>query len=257
MLQPNRLQMLPEVSRTRCLHVIAGAIGWAVIGVASPARADGWGGAVSLASDKVYRGVSESDGRPVLLLDLDRHTDTGWAAALGLAGPVYPDQGGAVELTLGFSKSSQLTADWTLQSAISRHEYPGDARARSYTRTDASLLLAWQGRVFLSLAVSPDTSGYDPAGGEGRRGRTETIEFGLHQRLVGRLALDAGIGYFDQRALRDWGYGGYAYGSVGLGWGVGPVQASLTYIGSQAAARDLAWPSRAGPRWVAALLWNF
>jgi len=249
--------MLPEVSRTRCLRAIAGAIGWAAIGVAAPARADGWGGAVSLASDKVYRGLSESDGRPVLLLDLDRHTDTGWAAAVGLAGPVHPKQGGSVELTFGLSKASQLNADWTLQSAISRHEYPGDARARSYARTDASLLLAWQGRVFLSLAVSPDTSAYDAAGSESRRGRAETIELGLHQRLVGRLALDAGIGYFDQRALREWGPAGYGYGSIGLGWGVGPVQASLTYIDSQAAERDLAWPSQAGSRWVAALLWNF
>ncbi len=109
--------------------------------------------------------------------------------------------------------------------------------------------------------TTPDRGGWPPRETYGwdstrtlRRGRATNVELSAHQRLAGRLSLDAGIGYYDLSAVRGTGY---RYGSIGLGWGVGAFQADLTRIASNAARRGLAAPEAAGGRWVASVLWNF
>lgn len=228
-------------------------LGLAAALLAPAACADDWGGSMALASDKVFRGVSQSEGRTALLLDLNGRTDTGWVLALGLAGPAYRTQGGTAELTAGFSKFAQLDADWTLQLGFTHYGVVGSDYSRNYAYDEFSAALGWQGRVLATLALSPDTWGANLAGGW-RTDRALDFELSLHQRLAGRLALDAGIGYYDLQAVRG---AGYPYGSLGLSWGLGPVQGYLTYIDSRAAARGLAPASLAGRRWVASLLWSF
>lgn len=217
------------------------------------ARADDWGGSVTLASDKVQRGISQSNGRAALLVDLNRRTDTGWAFGLGLAWPGYGSRNDLGEITLALTRAWQLDAAWAVQLGASHYAYVGDSRGRAYDYDEFSASVGWNGQVFASLAWSPDTSGPSAAGGW-RTDQAAAVELTLHRPLIGRLALDAGIGYRDLRAIRGAAYG---YGSVGLSWGVGPVQAFVSYIDSRAAQRGLAPDSAARERWVASLLWSF
>jgi hypothetical protein len=218
-----------------------------------PARADAWQASAAVASDKVQRGVSESQGQAVWLLDLGHAWDNGLSLAAGAAGPVYQAQGGQGELSVTLSKAWQLDADWLAQLAASRYEVAGQPRARAYRYKELYASLAWRGRVTLALAASPDTSRFVP--GEGlRTGRVWAVEMGVHQRLLGRLALDVGAGYLDQGGLQSPGYG---YGSVGLSWSVGPVQTFVSCINSQARAVAAAGAAQAGPRWVATVVWTF
>jgi len=248
-LRPTRPRRCPGGARAP----LVGAGFALAIAVVTPARADGWGGSVALASDKVFRGISQNEGRAVVFIDLNRHTDTGWSAALGLAWPGYRQRDDLAELTLTLGKAWQLTPDWALQLGLTHYGYIGGSGGGRYDYDELSATLGWAGRLAATLALSPDTSGPRPGGGW-RTDRALDASLGWHERLVDRLALDVGIGYYDLKAIRGAGYG---YASAGLSWGVGPLQASLSLIASQAGRKNIVPAAAAGERWVASLVWSF
>lgn len=220
-----------------------------------PLRAEGWSGALVLASDKVYRGISQSQGRAALLLDLNHAWPAGWQLGAGLAGPSYPTLGGQGELSLSLGRQHELDSDWSAHLGLTRYSQLGAARARHLSYQELALSLAWRGRVRASLAWSPDSPGY--RGQEPAPGHALSAELSLQQRLAGPWSFDAGLGHFRRHGPAAAGYG---YASLGLRWSgaePAPWQASLTAIASQAARRQVAREAMAGRRWVAALMWNF
>lgn len=217
-----------------------------------PVRAEGWSGALVLASDKVYRGISQSQGRAALLLDLNHAWPGGWQVGAGLATPSYPTLGGQGELSLSLGRQLELDSDWSAHLGLARYSQLGAARARGLSYQELALSLAWRGRVRASLAWSPDSPGY--RGQEQAQGRALTAELSLQQRLAGHWSVDAGLGHFQRHGPAAAGYG---YASLGLSWADGPWQASLTGIDSQAARQQVAREAMAGQRWVAALMWSF
>jgi hypothetical protein len=217
------------------------------------ASAAGWESSLAVASDKVQRGFSESDGRSVWLLDIGHAWDTGWSLAAGAGGPAYPNRGGDAELSLTLSKAWQLDDDWLAHAAGSRYEVLGAPRARAYRYKELQLGLAWRGQFTLGLSASPDTSRFVVGGGL-RTGRVWSVDLGLRQRLWDRLVLDVGTGWVDQRGLQSPAYG---YGSIGLSWGLGPVQMFVSFIDSQSRAKGAAGSASAGPKWVSTAVWSF
>ncbi len=220
---------------------------------ATSVSAAGWETALTVASDKVQRGFSESDGRTVWLFDVGHAWDSGWSLAGGAGGPVYPNRGGDGELSLTLSKAWQLDDDWLAQVAGSRYEVLGAPRARAYRYKEIQLSLAWRGNATLSFSASPDTSRFVVGDGL-RTGRVWSLDLGWRQRLWDRLAFDLGVGYVDQHGLQS---PGYAYGSVGMSWGWGPVQLFLSFIDSQSRAKGAAGSASAGPKWVSTAVWSF
>ena len=76
----------------------------------------------------------------------------------------------------------------------------------------------------------------------------------LLQRMVGRLAVDAGIGWFE---LRRFNGAGYPYASMGVSTGIGPLQAYLSFVTSRAEQRGVAPAPISGDHWVAGVMWGF
>jgi hypothetical protein len=217
------------------------------------ARAEGWRGALAVASDQVQRGISVSEGRAAWMLDVARTWDSGWSLSAGASGPSYPVQGGQIEFGVSADRAWQIDNDWLTQWGVSHYEVLGEARARFYRYNELHASLAWRGRLTLALSASPDTARFVGNAGV-RRGTVLGIELAGHQRLWGPLAFDAGVGYVDFSSLQAPGYG---YGSVGLSYGLGPVQAFVSFIDSRARRVDAPRAKLAGPRWVATVIWHF
>ncbi|RZI72584.1 MAG: hypothetical protein EOP38_30765 [Rubrivivax sp.] len=227
---------------------------WSLALAASAASAGDWQGAVGLASDKVIRGLTQSQGEATLLLDLNYRADTAWMATLGFATlQRHGHEGRSNEFSAGLAKAWQLDDDWLAQTGYAHYQYSGEAPAyiRHYDEVTASL--GWQGRVAGTLTLSPNTYSWYRSG-QPRPGPALATELSLNQRVMGRLALQAGAGYYQLMDAGNWGYG---YASVGLSWGLGPVQTYLSYISSQAAKRGLVPASFAGERCVGTVLWGF
>lgn len=219
-----------------------------------PALAEGWSGALVLASDKVYRGISQSNGRAALLLDVNHGWESGWQLGAGLATPSYPTLGGEGELSLTGGRQFALNSDWSAHLGLARYGQLGSAHAHARTLSyhEAALSLAWRGRLRASLAWSPDSTGY--LGRVPIQDRALTAELSLQERLAGRWSADAGLGYYKLHGAAAVDYG---YASLGLRWADGPWQGSLNWINSQAAQRWAAREAMAGQRWVAALMLSF
>lgn len=224
------------------------------------ARADDWSQSAALASDYVVRGISLSNEHGSLAWDLSYRGDTGWSAGLGLAALDRDAEGRRLLLTANLGRSWQLTSDWAAGVALSRTAYPGSARRHRFDSSELSASLAWDGRINASLAWYPGVYRFD-AQGRVRRGHALGAELSLRQRLVGALALDAGLGYYRLQARADADLAatalGYGYGNLGLSWAQGPAQVYLSRIASQADSRGLSSAARAADRWVLSLLWEF
>lgn len=247
--------MPPGVTGRAVGHGTAAGILVAATMLVSPApvRADGWNTTAGLVSDHVYRGISQSRGRAAVILGTGYATDGGWSAASELASAGTDRAGQDIDLALGVYKHWQLGPDWSAQAGYEHLAYLGSTQRRRYDRDELSASLNWQGRWSVSATVSPDTTTL-LAPGRRHTGAALSIETGWRERLSGRLALDAGVGYY---ALRPGHDGGYPYASVGLSSGWGPVQAQLAYITSRAANRGLVAESAAGDRVAASLWWSF
>jgi hypothetical protein len=216
--------------------------------VAAPAWAGGWQLSTGLLSDKVVYGQSQSAGRASAVFDTVFRTDTGWTfssglASLGGASARRPD----AELTLGISRGAALGGDAAWQASYARNETlgPGDRKRPGYHQL--GLGYAWGERLQVSLTSNIGLAG--PARGGGRtRGAATIIEAAWHQPLGRRWALDLGVGSV---AYDDVAFPNYQFTSLGLSWGLGPVQVFAGRIASNSRL-----PSKVGPRPVVSLLWT-
>lgn len=215
---------------------------------ALPAHAGDWSGHAGFTTDKVSRGMSVTDGQPSALLDLNYRGDAGW---LGSASLSTLNDGTSTEAVFSLGWARQIDEAWQAQAGASWYAYPGSGRFDNSPYAEFYVSAGWRGRVSLLAVVSPATAFSGPYGQVADR-RTRTLEVALHQRLAGRLALEAGLGHMEISGLN-----GYRYGSLGLSWTHGPLQLYAARIDSNAAARGLAAPRMADGRWVASVLWAF
>jgi hypothetical protein len=212
------------------------------------AAAGGWSGSVGLLSDKVVYGLSQSGGDPSAVLDLAWQGDTGWSLNAGVATLGHGAQRPDAELSLGGGVGGAWGDNSAWQLSYLRFETVGSAATRRHGYNQLSLGYGWGEKLQLSVL---HTGGfYAPAAGGGRVPSAALItEAVWHQPLARRWALDLGAGRVNYRhaSLPD-----FNYGSIGLSWGVGPVQVFATRIFSNSRAS-----SAAGSRAVVSLLWGF
>jgi hypothetical protein len=199
-------------------------------------------------SDKVAYGLSQSNGRPSAVLDLTLRAADGWAFSSGLA--TLGGQGrGEAEWTLGAGRGGMLGEAAAWQASYTRTETLGPTRPARPGFGQLALALAWGERFQLTALRSNGLGGADVLGGA-TRGHATFLEAAWHQPLGHRLAVDFGLGHA--------AYGGglalapYAYGSVGVSGGLGPVQFFLSRVESGSRS-----PNAARRRALVAVLWNF
>jgi len=216
------------------------------------ADAQSLGGSLGAATDEVFRGLSQNDGR--ISPQLDLHAVLGsWYGGLS-AEEVRRgvDQGAGAELIAYVAAQQQLAADWTGRVTLRHYDYPGNALRTRYNYDELALSLGWRERLMLTLVASPDTYFRDYSGDYGS-GAAYCVELGARQPLPLGLSGIAGLGYYDlQRQIGI----GYTYWSAGLNRRWGAWLVDLRYVGTDAVARHR-FEDLAGDRAVLSAFWLF
>ena len=215
------------------------------------AAARGWSGSVGVLSDKVVYGLSQSGGDPSAVFDLAWQGDTGWSLSGGVATLGHGSQRPDAEVSLGGGiggVGGPLGDSGAWQLSYLRFETLGSAATRRHGYDQLSLAYDWGENLQLSVLY---TGGfYAPAPGGGRVPSAALItEAVWHQPLARRWSLDLGAGrvHYRSSSLRD-----FNYGSIGISWGLGPVQVFATRVFSNSRAS-----TAAGSRAVVSVLWGF
>jgi uncharacterized protein (TIGR02001 family) len=170
----------------------------ALLAAARPARAVDWSGALTVTSDYIFRGVSQTGGEPALQGSLTASWDPGWYVS-GWASNVEfgPDDDASLEIDVLAGWAGDLHGRWTLDAALVRYVYPGE---RSDDSSEILVSAEWRERLLLAGAVAE--SGFDVSAG---------VRFTL--RRDWRLELIAARAFLDDfpcsrlevRAARAWG----------------------------------------------------
>jgi uncharacterized protein (TIGR02001 family) len=127
-------------------------------------------GNVALVSDYMFRGLTQTWGRPAIQGGGDFNAKNGFAAgvwASSVSDRTYP--GAALELDVYASFGSAITSDWSWRAGLYSYLYPGGnlddvgLGSRSFDTTEANASLTWR---WLTLKVSRSLTDYFGIDGE-------------------------------------------------------------------------------------------
>jgi len=220
--------------------------------LASPVHAQSLGGSVGVASEYVYRGVSQTSGDPSAQIDLHYYGQQNWYAGLWAASVRRGDDRTTAELDAYLGYNFAIAADWNGSVSFVHYDYPWNHPRRSYAHDELVGTLAYGDRVFLSVAASPDKS-FERTYDRSARSAAFAYDLALHQPIWRGWSADAGVGYYDVR--RQLG-AGYLYYSAGCGYRWRSLQLQLLYIGTNGTATRLFYED-AAHAWTVAALWRF
>ncbi|MGH8456886.1 MAG: TorF family putative porin [Stenotrophobium sp.] len=222
--------------------------------VPASAFAEGWGGSLGATTDYVFRGVSQSDGKPSVQADGHYYGSSGWFAGLWAASVRSDaDSSNSAELNGYLGYAWPVTDAWSAKLTAVQYAYTGGNSQRRYDYDELAGTLAYTNRVFLTAAASPNTS-VDLTRGTFTHRAAFSYDLAVHQPLGYAISANTGVGYYDlHRLLRT----GYVYWNAGLSYDYGAAQFDVSYIGTNAAAKSLFYGDAAENRWVASVLWHF
>ena len=239
-----------SISSSRRLHIFSLAF-TTVLLAPSAASAEGppveLGGTLALASDYVFRGVSQTMGRTALQAGADAAmpggvTLYGWASNVDFTAPGDPDDGADVEIDLGINVELDIGAAGLLQGGLVRYLYPDVAPGVDYDYTEWLLVWTFRERLCAELTYSDDVFGVGEPGWAWQVGWTQP----LFERLS--LAITYGRYELDQAYGSD-----YGYGEITLSREIGPVTVALAYSDTSAGADALFPAATIGDRFVASV----
>lgn len=219
---------------------------------ASICRADGFGGALGIATEEVQRGLSQSDHQlsPQLDLHYARSGFYGGVSAVEVRRGSSDTVGAGLIPYLGYQQ--RFGDDWNATVTARHYDYPGFGRRDFYDYDELAVSAAWRERIVAAVAVSPNVYSADFRGNYGR-GVGYTYELSARQPLPLGLSANAGVGYDD---LRQQIGIGYVYWSAGVGLQWRSWNFDLRYVGTDATARDR-FERFAENRLVGSALWFF
>jgi uncharacterized protein (TIGR02001 family) len=240
-----------NVSKPAAVLARAGTVLWLVLAGAPCAIAgDTWQLSAVAASDHVQRGISHSDAQPALQAGIAYRMPVGihasmWGSTVSNGRTTLQDVAGDYELTYSAGYSFVPGPRWEVDISWARYTYPDSQSGIDYAYQEWMLSFGLDGWLWLTAAVSPDTTLYTRRGLD-RDIRTYAWELAAQRALWPGLAAFGGIGYQDLSKGRA---DSYTYFNLGLSGRLRAVDLQLQYVATRNAARS--YGSRlAGPRLV-------
>jgi uncharacterized protein (TIGR02001 family) len=249
-----------ERSRGGCevVRLLAGGIvlSAGLAAVTPCAGADLWGGSLGITSDYIVRGISRSNDRAALQLDLHYLNSSGFVAGVLASGSntgINRGESADVELDAFVGIAWTAGADWRGKVLATHYAYPWSLAGSRYNYDELDFDVAYRGWLNAAVVVSPDAPRFLVYRGA-IRGASESAEVSVQRPVLRKVSATAGIGcsYYDGADS-----GGYAYWSVGAAWDLAPVALALSYVKSTSGAKSLFYDAAESGRWTATAIWRF
>jgi uncharacterized protein (TIGR02001 family) len=234
--------------------LVLGVVGACAAGAASAGGS--LGGSVDVTSDYVFHGLSQSQGDPAIQGDVHYRASAAAAAAenfIGLWGSTVSraSTGGTFELNAYAGRTFLLDGSSSATLSLVHYAYPNAQGRPRYDYDELSATWAFEDRVALTVAWTPDTGRYTDRG-RGLCCRLLSYDVAVHQSLGRAFTVSAALGY-DQLS----GASGYAYWNGGVGYTIGAWQLDVSYFALQARAAAAYSGALAARRWVGTVIWRF
>jgi uncharacterized protein (TIGR02001 family) len=214
----------------------------------------GPGGSLDITSDYVLRGISQSDGQPVLQGDVHWTFPSGWSSGLWGSQLRFKPRAATSELGAYLQWQGTVSGDFDLGAAYTHYAYPNDPRPVSYDYDELAVSLAWRDQVYLAATWTPRLNLYSAVDGLASNREIYTVEASWHRTLRPRFDFSVGLGFYDPQGVD---YASYAYGNATLGWHYGHWRANLSAIWVQDALHRQYSPGPAGGPLTATVAWLF
>ena len=208
--------------------------------LSQPVLAAEFGGYVTLTSDYVKRGVTQSDGHGAVQLGVDASFDNGiFFGAWGSTADIHngPTRHRDMELNLYVGYQLEATQKWQVGASVVAYDYPGQTGDVDYAYIEYLLSANYDDRFWLEYAYSPDLyhTGRDSHNIEA------LAEFGLSQSW----AVSGGIGVYD---VSDLAGDRYSYWQLGATWRLRNADIDLRFHDSSKPVFIVSTPERAKAR---------
>jgi uncharacterized protein (TIGR02001 family) len=216
--------------------------------------ADLWGGSLGIANDYLVRGISRTNDRAALQLDLHYLNDSGFVAGLFASNTeIEPGEPRDVELDAFAGFAWAAGGDWHGKILASYYAYPWNRAGSGYDYGELDIDAAFQDWLNVSVTYSPNAPRF--VFNRGLIGVTSTsAELNVQRPVLKRLSATAGAGYAYFEGPPPTGY---VYWSVGASYDLAPVSLAVSYVDTTAGAKTLFYNAAAGGRWIATVIWRF
>jgi uncharacterized protein (TIGR02001 family) len=216
----------------------------------SPLHAHEFHGYLTIVSDYVFRGASQSNEDPTVQAGLDYLHPSGVFAGVFVARTEFPENAfgsnpGSIELDAYLGYSRGIGRDWSWDVAALRYDYP-DSTGFSYSYDELAANLHYRDVLRLGVTASDD------AGAGGESGWTAEIE--LSHSLTDRYQVSGSLGHYEfERG--DWD--DYVYWDAGVSAVAGAFTFDLRYFDTSADEAGYAGPQLTGSRLVGSVSVGF
>ena len=230
-----------------CISCGCGVI-W--LGSGLPVHAHELHGYLTLVSDYVFRGASQSSGDPTVQAGVDYLHSSGVFAGVFAAHTDFPENSfgsnpGPIELDAYLGYSRAAGRDWSWDVAALRYDFP-DSTGFDYSYNELAANLRFRDIVRLGATVSDD------AGAGGASGWTAEIE--LRQPLDDRFQLSGSLGHYEFQR-NDWS--DYLYWDAGVSAIAGRFTFDVRYFDTNSERAGFAGAQLTGSRLVGSVSVSF
>ncbi len=210
-----------------------------------------FGGDITLASDYVFRGVSQTMSEPALHGSVYVEHDAGWYGELWASNVDFtangdPDDGARIEVDVEVGLSRQLSERLSATIGFATYAYPGTRPGYDYDYGEWLGMLAVDDRHTLRFGYSDDVFASGQSG--------IFYALGTSFDLPADLWLGVDVGHYDLSNAFALSYG---YGELSLGGALGPLDWCLRHIRVEDVAAKLFYETTVDERTVVSLSFSF
>ena len=231
-------------------HCIACGCGVAWLLAGAPVRAHELHGYLTLVSDYVFRGASQSNEDPTVQAGVDYLHPSGvfagvFAARTEFPGNSFGSNPGSIEVDAYLGYSRAAGRDWSWDVAALRYDFP-DSTGFDYSYDELAANLHFRDVLRLGATVSDD------AGASNASGWTAEIE--LRQSLGDHFQLSGSLGHYEFERT-DWS--DYLYWDIGVSATAGRFTFDVRYFDTDSDEAGFAGPELTRGRLVGSISLGF